>query len=138
MIGGRGVSATAGPRIQGPSGELLANEVDTLRLGSGISVTINGLIASLDASGGGSGVTSFETVSKNLAAYPSALGYTAGYLTSITYAVGASTIVKTLTYDGGGALSLVILSGAALPAGILTTKTLSYDGAGNLVGVSYS
>jgi hypothetical protein len=80
--------------------------------------------------------STFETVSKNLKAYPSTLAYTGGNLTSITYALGGGlTIVKTLAYTGTD-LTSIVLSGYT-PGGISLTKTLTYS-AGNLVGISYS
>jgi hypothetical protein len=80
--------------------------------------------------------TTFETVSKNLKAYPSTLAYSGGNLTSITYALGGGlTIVKTLAYTGSN-LTSIVLSGST-PSGISLTKTLTYS-AGNLVGITYS
>jgi hypothetical protein len=80
--------------------------------------------------------STFETVSKNLSAYPSTLAYSGGNLSSITYALGGGlTIVKTFSYTGSN-LTSIVLSGYT-PGGISLTKTLTYS-SGNLVGISYS
>jgi hypothetical protein len=82
------------------------------------------------------GDVSFETVSKNLKAYPATLNYTGENLTSIEYDLGGGlSIIKTLNYTDGS-LTSVVLSGDT-PAGISLTKTLDYTG-DNLSGVSYS
>lgn len=79
---------------------------------------------------------SFETVSKNLRAYPAAFAYSGGDLASITYSLGAGlTIVKTFNRTAGN-LTSVVISGS-VPSGIATTKTLTYS-AGELVGITYS
>jgi len=77
----------------------------------------------------------FETVSKNLSTYSAAFTYTLGVLTSITYTLGASTIVKNFTYTAG-VLTSITLSGDT-PAGIATTKTLGYTG-DDLTSINYS
>jgi hypothetical protein len=80
--------------------------------------------------------STFETVSKNLNAYPATLAYSSGLLTSITYALGGGlTIVKTFNRTGAN-LTSIVLSGYT-PGGISLTKTLTYS-SGNLVGISYS
>lgn len=79
---------------------------------------------------------SFETVSKNLKAYPFSLNYTGSNLTSIVYTVGASSITKTLNYTSN-VLTSIVLSGSGLPSGISLTKTLNYTGT-DLTSVSYS
>lgn len=79
---------------------------------------------------------SYETVSKNLRAYPYTLNYTAGVLTSIVYNLGGGLqITKTLNYTGP-LLTSIVLSGDT-PAGTLLTKTLSYTG-NDLTSISYS
>jgi hypothetical protein len=78
---------------------------------------------------------SFETVSKNLINYPSALNYTGADLTSIDYTTGGGTITKTFGYTAG-VLTSITLSGDT-PAGIATTKTLGYT-AGVLTSINYS
>ena len=81
-------------------------------------------------------VESFETVSQSLSAFPAAINYTSGRISSIEYTLpNASTITKTINYTGDRVTSIV-LSGAT-PAGIQLTKTLTYTG-DNLTGVSYS
>lgn len=77
----------------------------------------------------------FETINKNLPASDATLDYgVGGDLATVTYANG---VVKTLTYNGAGDLTTVVLSGVT-PEGIMLTKTLGYDVGGNLVSVSYS
>jgi hypothetical protein len=69
----------------------------------------------------------FETVSKNLNAYPSKPVSVGGYLQSVTYEIGNGLqILKSFTYNSGKLIN-VALSGH-LPAGIKTSKTFSYDG----------
>ena len=83
----------------------------------------------------GSGQDTFETVSKNISAYPATLAYSGGNLSTITYDLGSGlSIVKTLAYTGGN-LTSVTLSGNT-PGGIALTKTLTYTGS-DLTGVSY-
>ena len=80
--------------------------------------------------------STFETVSKNLNAYPATLAYSSGLLASITYALGGGlTIVKTFNYTGAD-LTSIVLSGYT-PGGISLTKTLTYS-SGVLVGITYS
>jgi hypothetical protein len=80
--------------------------------------------------------TSFETVSKNLKAYPADLIYTNGILTSVVYDLGTGdTITKNLIYVDG-VLSSITLTGVT-PNGINLTKHLNYvDGV--LETVTYS
>lgn len=82
--------------------------------------------------------STFETVSKNLKAYPNVLNYDgSGVLTSIVYTVGGDTITKTLNYTSG-TLTSVVLSGAGLPSGLtILTKTLGYT-SDQLTSVTYS
>ena len=80
--------------------------------------------------------STFETVSKNLNAYPATLAYSSGLLSTITYNLGGGlTIVKTFNRTGSN-LTSIVLSGYT-PGGISLTKTLTYS-SGNLVGISYS
>lgn len=83
----------------------------------------------------GDGAPSFETVSKNLLAYPYTLNYTGSVLNSIVYTVGAGSITKTLNYSGD-TLTSIVLSGDT-PNGIALTKTLTYTGE-TLTSVTYS
>lgn len=79
---------------------------------------------------------SYETISKNLKAYPATLAYGGtGDLSTITYTVPSGTITKTFNYTAGN-LTSIVLSGNT-PSGINLTKTLTYT-TGNLTGVSYS
>lgn len=77
----------------------------------------------------------FETVSKNLKAYPASFNYTSGVLTSIVYTLPSGTITKTLNYTSG-ILTSIVLSGNT-PSGIDLTKTLGYTG-GGLTSITYS
>jgi|JI8StandDraft_1071087.scaffolds.fasta_scaffold00207_29 hypothetical protein len=93
---------------------------------------ISGLQEALDDIGG----VSFETVSKNLKAYPNELNYTGDNLTSIVYDLGGGlTITKTLSYTGDN-LTEIELTGD-IPDGISTVKSLLYTG-DNLSQITYS
>lgn len=76
----------------------------------------------------------FESVSKNLRAYPPTYNYTDGILTSVDYTTPSGTITKSLTYTNG-LLTSIDLSGD-LPIGIETNKTLIYTG-GVFSGATY-
>lgn len=78
---------------------------------------------------------SFETVNKNLDAYPKAFTYVSEVLNIITYTVGASSITKTFNYVSDK-LDTIVLSGNT-PEGIDLTKTFVYSG-DTLTNVSYS
>lgn len=78
---------------------------------------------------------SFETVSKNLKAYPATLSYTGDNLTEIVYTLPSGIITKTLNYTGDN-LTSVVLSGDT-PLNITLTKTLGYTG-DNLTSITYS
>jgi len=85
------------------------------------------------SSGGGS--ETFETVSKNLKAYPYQISYSGGNIATITYDLGGgSEIIKTFGYTSGDVTS-VTLSGNT-PSGIDLVKTISYSG-GNVAIISY-
>lgn len=77
----------------------------------------------------------FESVNKNLPSSDATLTYDANDdLTEVEYSSG---VVKTLTYNAGGDLITVVLSGDT-PENIMLTKTLGYDVSGNLTSVTYS
>lgn len=79
----------------------------------------------------------FETISRNLKAYPATLSYSGGQVTSVTYDLGGGlSIVKTLTYSGSD-VSGITLSGDT-PGGVSLTKSLIQDGSGNVTGWDYS
>ena len=87
------------------------------------------------AVGGGSGAQdTFETVSKNQAAFDFTLAYEGGLLKTITYTNG---VIKTLNYNANELLTSIVLSGAT-PSGIALIKTLEYDAQANLISVTYS
>lgn len=77
----------------------------------------------------------FETTSKNLAAWDAEFAYTLGILDTITYTDGVETIVKTFGYTGDQ-LTTLTLSGDT-PDGIDLIKTLTYTG-DELTSVAYS
>jgi len=78
----------------------------------------------------------FETVSQSLNAYPHAINYTTGRITSIVYTLpNASTITKTINRTGDK-ITTIVLSGAT-PSGISLTKTFTYTG-DNITGIAYS
>ena len=78
----------------------------------------------------------FETVSKNLKAFPNELNYTGENLTSIVYTTDLGTVTKTLAYTGAN-LTSITLSGD-LPTGLAeTVKTLAYTGE-NLTSITYA
>lgn len=86
----------------------------------------------------GPGITdSFETVNRNLKAYPATLNYdVTGRLQSVFYDLGLGlSITKQLNYVSG-ALTTIVLSGD-VPAGISLMKTLGYT-SGRLTGITYS
>lgn len=77
----------------------------------------------------------FESISKNLKAYPYTLNYTSTLLTSIVYTIPAWSITKTLnrTWDK---ITSIVLSWDT-PSWIDLTKTLTYTGDA-LTSISYS
>ena len=78
----------------------------------------------------------YETVNKNLKAYPYELNYVSRDLDTIVYTLPDATIItKTYTYTTGD-LTKVVISGNT-PVGIQLTKTLSYS-SGDLIAVVYS
>lgn len=83
--------------------------------------------------------STFETVNKNLSAYPYVINYTiSDDIDTIVYTTPSGDITKTFNYDGNGALVSIVLSGAGLPSGLtILTKTLSYT-SGQLTGITYS
>lgn len=119
----------------------LINESSARILGDEGSVTIH---SDINDAGSGSIITddertaiavTYESVSKNLRAYPFVLNYTVDKLTSIVYTVGAGSITKTFNYSGDD-LNSIVLSGDT-PAGIDLTKTLGYTG-GDLTSITYT
>lgn len=77
----------------------------------------------------------FETVSRNLRAYPYVLNYTWSLLTTIVYTLPTWIITKTFNYTSWY-ISSIVLSGD-VPSGIKLTKTITYS-AGILTSVTYS
>lgn len=85
-----------------------------------------------------SDVESFESVSKNIKAYPYVVTYTGGGdVDYITYDLGGGmSIIKTFSYSSGN-VSTIVLSDDT-PAGISLTKTFTYDVNDNVDNVVYS
>jgi hypothetical protein len=80
--------------------------------------------------------TTFETINKNLSAYPAQINYNqSGDLSTIVFTIPSGTITKTFNYTGAD-LTSIVLSGST-PSGINLTKSFAYTN-GNLTGVSYS
>jgi len=78
----------------------------------------------------------FESVSKNLKAYPYEIAYSGGNVSTITYDLGGGmSIVKTFGYTSGD-VTTVVLSGDT-PTGIDLTKTIAYVG-GDVDTINYS
>ena len=77
----------------------------------------------------------FESVSKNLKAYPFVLNFVGEQLSSTVYTTASGTITKTFNYTGE-TLTSIVLSGDT-PDGVSLTKTLNYTGE-TLTSVSYS
>lgn len=81
-------------------------------------------------------INSFETVNKNIKAYPATYNYTGDNITSIVYDLGGGLeVTKTLSYTGDN-LTSIELSGD-IPVSIDTVKTLSYTG-DDLTAITYS
>ncbi len=79
----------------------------------------------------------FETISKNIKAYPFIINYTDSNPTSIVYDLGDSlAITKTFTYTGE-LITSITLSGDIDNNNINLTKVLTYN-QGTLVSVSYN
>jgi hypothetical protein len=98
--------------------------------------TVEEHLKSLDAELSNRIKQSFETVSKDLRAFPCVLNSDGDVLTSIVYDLGGGqSVTKTFNYTGDD-LTSIVLSGST-PNGIHLTKTLSYIG-GSLSSISYS
>lgn len=75
----------------------------------------------------GSGISeSYETVNKNIKAYPYDVSYIDGLVSVISYDTPSGAVNKTFAYSSGK-LSSVTLSGAT-PGGIDLVKTFTYIG----------
>ena len=106
----------------------------TLSAGTNITLTPAGNTITIASTGGLS--ESFETVSKNLKAYPYTITYSGGDIDTITYDLGGGmSIIKTFGYTSGDVTSIT-LSGDT-PGGIDLIKTISYVG-GAVDNVVYS
>jgi hypothetical protein len=80
--------------------------------------------------------TTYETLAKNVNAYPYVINRTGSTITNIVYTVGGNTITKSFTYNGSGLLESVAIYGIPLGSTVYT-KNLSYSGS-QISGVSYS
>lgn len=76
----------------------------------------------------------FESLSKNLLAYPCTIGYMDGRVSSIVYAAPNGEIIKTVNYIDNKITSIVI-SGETLSEPI--TKTIIYTG-DSISSITYS
>jgi len=135
--------------IEVTPGEIINNTIASQSVSVGIqqttvSLTISGArgekgdtgATGADGAPGDSYQEAFETVSKNLKSYPGTFAYGSGDLQTITYDLGgALSIIKTIGRTGLQITSIT-LSGDT-PNGIALTKTLSYSGE-QLTGVSYA
>lgn len=83
----------------------------------------------------GAAADTFESISKNLKAFPASFNYTGENLTSIVYDIGSGTITKSFAYTGEN-LTSITLSGNT-PAGINLTKSFAYTGE-NLTSITYN
>ena len=78
----------------------------------------------------------FETINRNMKAYPSSLSFLGGFLNTVIYDLGGGdTITKTFGYSSG-VISTIILSGS-VPLGISIAKSFTYE-SGKLKSISYS
>lgn len=82
----------------------------------------------------GSVEETFESVSKNIKAWPSTFSYSSGVLQSITFAKDSESVTKSFNYTSGKITS-VTLSGDT-PESIPLTKSISYSGS-QITSVSY-
>lgn len=107
----------------------------------GPAVAVDGNVVLFDTTTGklikdGGSTSSFETVAKNLKAYPAVFSCIGDVLNTITYDLGDTTsIVKTFNYTGD-TLDTIVLSGNT-PGGITLTKTFTYSGT-TLTTITYS
>jgi len=113
--------------------DISADSVSVTPVGGISAITVQSALAELDSEKIGD---SFETVAKNIKAYPSTFSYTGEVLNTITYDLGgALSIVKTFNYTGD-VLNTIVLSGDT-PSGITLTKTFGYTGE-QLTTLTYS
>lgn len=82
-------------------------------------------------------IITFESVSKNLKAYPFVVSYDGGEISSIVYDLGGGLEITKSFHKTGDLLTTIILSGD-IPEGIDTIKTLLYDVGDNYIGAVYS
>jgi hypothetical protein len=79
----------------------------------------------------------FETLSKNLPAYPYSVNYVSGAISNVVYTIPSSgTVTKAFTYALSGLITGISLAGPGLGTAIYT-KNLSYTGT-SLSGATYS
>lgn len=99
-------------------------------------------LASIESRGTGASMypavqSSFETTSRNLAAYPYTFVFnTNGTINTITYQTPNGNIVKTFSWNTDGTVASIVLSGAT-PSGIRKTKTFTWA-AGAPAAITYS
>lgn len=83
----------------------------------------------------GAAADTFESISKNLKAFPASFNYTGENLISIVYITDSGTITKSFNYTGEN-LTSIVLSGNT-PSGINLTKSFTYTGE-NLTSITYN
>lgn len=115
----------------GQAGQIFYNpNLGNLRLSDGITV------GGVDLSGGGGTIpVTFETLSKNLNAYPFDITYDGSQISYIVYTLPSSdTIIKTLNYSGS-LIESIEITGTGI-SGAIYTKILSYSGS-TITGATY-
>jgi hypothetical protein len=78
------------------------------------------------APGGGSSVTTFETINKNLLSYNVTATTESATLITQTYNGPNGDIIKSISFDSSGLPTTIVLSGDT-PAGINLTKTFDFS-----------
>jgi hypothetical protein len=100
------------------------------------SVTLTVTEGGRPGQNGSGGRETFETISKNLAAYPATILRVDGALVSLTYDLGGGLEITKTLGRVAGVLTTITLSGDT-PDGIDLVKTLTRDGSGNVTGATY-
>jgi len=83
----------------------------------------------------GSVEESFETVSKNIKAWPATFNWVDGSLSSIVYSDGVSSITKSFSYSGGYLTQITLSGDTPLSASLI--KSIVYS-SGKPATISYS